>query len=454
MYRDWLHQAGSHDDPRNARRIERMWDLQAVAVVQPPRQSTRGVFVHVSDRAGGCSPNVDHLLPNLARRSGERTLRRQVLLLVRRVTRTRNLAKRLTMCVLANGNHQTPANRELLRQRWGDTRPRRRDQDGIKGGCLGPAARAVADAQLDISIVEFVEARLGGVGQRWISLDCIDSPGDLAHNRGRISGTCAYLQHLLSGSHFGCLNHHGDDVRLRDRLTFLDRQRRILVRKLLESRRDKELPRHRAHGRKDARVSYTASLNLNTHHSLTRFGEICHFGNSFTRAAVVKKRVTSCRHRSLSVAILMPRPALKVAGFAIGNTSAAESSYVAGAGSAGGTRGRGGALCLRVPVVNEHRQSQYTAIDVNYIDAGPPTGIPGSQRSITRGRPECASTGCNARERSDNTESARIVAAASPMRMRLSLSICEPGAAPAIGRFSRAVAAPSASSTCRRSFFH
>jgi hypothetical protein len=70
------------------------------------------------------------------------------------------------------------------------------------------------------------------------------------------------------------LDRERDDVRLRDRLPGLDRQRRILVGKLGECFRDEVLPRHAAEGLEQARVVDAATGELELDHALPIIGGI------------------------------------------------------------------------------------------------------------------------------------------------------------------------------------
>src|SRR5882762_7130456 len=61
--------------------------------------------------------------------------------------------------------------------------------------------------------------------------------------------------------------HRGHDVRLRDSLSFADGQRVIFVGLLLQSRRDKLMPRNSAHSVKNARITNAALCKLRADHS-------------------------------------------------------------------------------------------------------------------------------------------------------------------------------------------
>jgi hypothetical protein len=86
----------------------------------------------------------------------------------------------------------------------------------------------------------------------------------------------ADLEHAILRPDRGGRGHLGDDQRLRDRLTFGDRQRRVLVREFLKALRHEGLARHAPHRVENARVADAARLDLAFEHALPFRREIEH----------------------------------------------------------------------------------------------------------------------------------------------------------------------------------
>ena len=95
-----------------------------------------------------------------------------------------------------------------------------------------------------------------------------DVGGDLGEDRGRVTRARADLEHLVAALELERVGHQGDDVRLRDRLIGIDRQRGVVVGELNEVRRHEFVARHAAHGAHDGRVPYAASRDLPLDHAL------------------------------------------------------------------------------------------------------------------------------------------------------------------------------------------
>src|SRR5690606_25422645 len=123
---------------------------------------------------------------------------------------------------------------------------------------LGPAAAGVAAAELDAVVTQRLESlpRLRGQGR--VTLDGVHAARDAAHHRGGVPRAGTDLEHALAGGDPGRVDHQGDNVGLRDRLAFTDRQRRILVGELAHARIDEHLARHLAHRVEDVTVADVA----------------------------------------------------------------------------------------------------------------------------------------------------------------------------------------------------
>ena len=66
----------------------------------------------------------------------------------------------LVLGIRPHRNDQPATGRELLQKRRRHFLGSGRDQDGIIGGAFGPAARAVADAELDVLVAELLQGAL------------------------------------------------------------------------------------------------------------------------------------------------------------------------------------------------------------------------------------------------------------------------------------------------------
>ncbi len=107
-------------------------------------------------------------------------------------------------------------------------------------------------------------------------LDRVDLPGDMAeHGRG-ITGAAADLEHPIVRPDLGRFNHQRDNVRLRNGLTFLDRQRGVVVSVLAEPVRHEDLSRHRAHRLEQSRILHPSRRELPLHHPFALGGERRH----------------------------------------------------------------------------------------------------------------------------------------------------------------------------------
>ena len=78
--------------------------------------------------------------------------------------------------------------------------------------------------------------------------------------------SCADLENLIAGPNFGEFEHAGDDIRLRDGLAGLDRERGVLIGELLKRFRYKRLARDLAHGRKHERVGDKSGFEMPRNH--------------------------------------------------------------------------------------------------------------------------------------------------------------------------------------------
>ena len=101
---------------------------------------------------------------------------------------------------------------------------------------------------VDIVIAKIGQHRGGFLGQRTVTLDGVDIGGNFGEDRCRVARTGTDFEHLLTAAERQRLGHECDDIGLRDRLPFLDRQGRVIVGKLVKLRRQKGFPWHAPHG--------------------------------------------------------------------------------------------------------------------------------------------------------------------------------------------------------------
>lgn len=131
---------------------------------------------------------------------------------------------------------------------------------------LGQPLRAVAGHDLEVVIAQRRDALGGGARQRLVPLDRVHPARDAAQHRRRIARAGADLEHAVAGSQLGRLGHHRHDVRLRDRLAFVDGQRRVLVGELGQRLAHESLARHLAHRRQHPLVAHAAAGDVHADH--------------------------------------------------------------------------------------------------------------------------------------------------------------------------------------------
>ena len=138
-----------------------------------------------------------------------------------------------------------------------------------------PTARPVAVQNVDIVVTKIGQRRGGLLGQRAMTLDGVDIGGDFGEDRRRIAGTGTDFEHLFAASERQCLGHERDDIGLRDRLPFFDRQGRVIVGKLAKLRRQKGFTRHATHGIENQLGANAAREDGLFNHLGSKLLEIC-----------------------------------------------------------------------------------------------------------------------------------------------------------------------------------
>ena len=178
----------------------------------------------------------------------------------------------------AHGNHQATADLELRLQRLRDLRPAGCDDDRIVGSVIRPAERPVGVQYAYVTAAGFCQQRGRFFGQLTDAFDRVDVLRDLRQHRRGITGSGADFEHLLAAFERQRLGHHRDDIGLGDRLPFGDGQGRIVVGEFPQILRQKGLPRHRPHGRKNRGRPHAPVCDMTFHHFRAPFLEVDHEG--------------------------------------------------------------------------------------------------------------------------------------------------------------------------------
>ena len=100
---------------------------------------------------------------------------------------------------------------------------------------------------MHILIAEIGQSGSGLPRQLTDPLNRVDVPGNFSEHGCRIARSGSDLEHLLTASQRQRLRHEGDNVRLGNCLTRFDRQRSVLVGKLMQLLRQECLTRDLAH---------------------------------------------------------------------------------------------------------------------------------------------------------------------------------------------------------------
>ena len=105
------------------------------------------------------------------------------------------------------------------------------------------------DAHISVAIA--LQAFRRAARQTGVTLDAVHLARDLAHDRSRIAGSGSHFEHATPRPQLQRVDHVRDDVRLRDRLLLLDRERCIFVGKLAQIGRQVPFAMHLAHSIQD-----------------------------------------------------------------------------------------------------------------------------------------------------------------------------------------------------------
>ena len=144
---------------------------------------------------------------------------------------------------------------------------------------------------LDVVVPERPEAAARQVDERLVPLHGVDVADDAGQHRGGVPGAGADLEHPGIRPRLDGGDHEGDDIRLRDRLPLLDRQRRVLVGELAQLVGHERLTRHHPHGVEDPFVAHAARGDLMLHHVLAQDARVRHESGLAARLVVVRREL-------------------------------------------------------------------------------------------------------------------------------------------------------------------
>jgi hypothetical protein len=145
--------------------------------------------------------------------------------------------------------HHAPARLELPQQRRRWLVGRRGHHDLVVRRVLCPTARPVADADLDVTVIEFLQTRFGLAGKFLDDFDAVHLTHKFCQQGGVVTQAGADLQHRVVRFERQQIGHQRGDEGLRDRLVEAERQRRVLVGDMRQRRGHEQMPRHFQHRR-------------------------------------------------------------------------------------------------------------------------------------------------------------------------------------------------------------
>ena len=127
---------------------------------------------------------------------------------------------------------------------------------------------------MHVAAAEIGQPGCGLFGELPDALDAVDLPGDLGEDRGCVARAGPDLKDRLAALQGQGLGHQGDDVGLRDRLAFLDRERDILIGELAKLFGKEGLARDGAHGIQDKLGANAAPPNGLFNHLVAKADEV------------------------------------------------------------------------------------------------------------------------------------------------------------------------------------
>ncbi len=139
-----------------------------------------------------------------------------------------------------------------------------------KGACSGrPRLPSPTMHVHAVAVSRGVEQHARTVGKRRDPLDRVHLAGELGEHRGLVAGAGADIEDAFRAVQLELLADSRHHVRLRDRLTLADGQRRVGVRTAVQLRRHEQLARHAFHGAEHALVGDAARAQLPFDHRVT-----------------------------------------------------------------------------------------------------------------------------------------------------------------------------------------
>ena len=162
------------------------------------------------------------------------------------------------------------------------------------GAPCGQPTLPSAPCTVDVGEAEPREPFARELDQARMALDRVDVGGEPARHRARVARAGADLEDPVARADPRRLEHQRDDVRLRDRLPLLDRQRRVVVGVAAQRRGDELVARHLAHRREERRIADAARGDLLVDHRPASRGEVVVF---------VHRRRPRVRPRTLGLAV-------------------------------------------------------------------------------------------------------------------------------------------------------
>jgi hypothetical protein len=141
---------------------------------------------------------------------------------------------------------------------------------------LRPPETAVAVEHLDIAVAQVPEPPARLLGERLVPFDRVDMADHPGQHGRRIPRAGADLEHAILWSRLDGGDHEGNDVGLGNRLTFLDRQRGVLVGELRQAIGQEHLPRDHPHAVEYLLVLHASGGDLVPHHVLAQDAHVRH----------------------------------------------------------------------------------------------------------------------------------------------------------------------------------
>src|ERR1019366_3103277 len=263
-----MRRLAQQDEARVADSIDERVERRGLDVVDPI-----GRFADEAGEPGGTAGHVrgprqlPAPAPGLLADEGDEANVHQRLLAELRVVHARHAREDLRRLVGADRDHQASADRQLRDESRRNDGTARGHRDGVVGAVLGPPERTVARGHLHVGEPELREPGLRALGQRRNALDRPYGLCETPQDGGGIAGARPHLENALSAFQGERLRGEGDDVWLRDRLPFGDRQRRVVVGELRELLGEERFPRDVPERVHDARIGDPAAGELPVDHA-------------------------------------------------------------------------------------------------------------------------------------------------------------------------------------------